>query len=89
MNRSVVGWLVAATHMTTPELAVTTTPLGTEGAVTTEPSTETTSTAEARSFEIDQTRSTPRFEIDEVLKGSPKHVVGTTDQVVGRILVSQ
>lgn len=88
MSRSVVDWPVAATHPTTPELAVTTTSLDTEGAVTTDPSTETTSTAEARSFEIDQTRSTARFEIDdEVLNGSPQHVVGTTDQVVGQILV--
>ncbi|HXV71533.1 MAG TPA: hypothetical protein VEB69_09045 [Acidimicrobiia bacterium] len=66
---------------------MTTTSREAEGAVTTDPSMETTSTAEARSFEIDQTRSTARFEIDEVLNGSPKHVVGTTDQVVGQILV--
>jgi polyisoprenoid-binding protein YceI len=28
-----------------------------------------------------------RFEIDEVLRGAPKHVVGTTDQVAGQIVV--
>jgi len=32
--------------------------------------------------------SQARFELDEILKGSPKHVVGTTDQVAGEILIN-
>jgi len=38
-----------------------------------------------RVFRISQTRSRVRFEIDEELRGEPKTVVGTTDQVAGEI----
>lgn len=41
--------------------------------------------ATARRFEIQPGRSEARFEIDEVLRGEPKTVVGTTDQVAGQI----
>lgn len=39
-------------------------------------------------FEILPGESVARFEIDEVLRGAPKTVVGTTDQVSGQIAVS-
>jgi len=38
-------------------------------------------------FEIEPEESEARFVIDEVLRGSPKTVVGTTDQVAGQIAV--
>ena len=38
-------------------------------------------------FEIEQTGSEARFMIDEVLNGSPKTVVGVTNQVAGQIAV--
>jgi polyisoprenoid-binding protein YceI len=36
-------------------------------------------------FTIDQSASQARFELDEELRGQPKTVVGTTDQVAGQI----
>jgi len=77
------------TELTTPELGVTPTVLSGSGdSVSTIPSTETTTVGSAsRVFVIDQTQSTPRFEIDEVLNGSPKHVIGATDHVVGQFQV--
>lgn len=78
------------TDLTTPALAGTTTTNAAAetsstvgGADTTEPEEQTTTLV----FEIDQSRSTARFEIDEVLNGSPTHVVGITDQVVGQVRV--
>lgn len=41
----------------------------------------------ARVFEIQPGESQARFVIDEILQGSPKTVVGTTDQVAGQIRV--
>jgi polyisoprenoid-binding protein YceI len=41
----------------------------------------------ARVFEIVPEESEARFVIDEVLQGAPKTVIGTTDQVAGRIAV--
>jgi polyisoprenoid-binding protein YceI len=38
-------------------------------------------------FEIQQAESSASFKIDEVLEGSPKTVVGTTDQVAGQIAI--
>lgn len=38
-------------------------------------------------FEIDQKSSQARFVIDEILRGSPKTVVGTTNQVAGQIVI--
>ncbi len=37
-----------------------------------------------RVFQIEPDHSTARFKIDEVLRGEPKTVVGTTDQVAGQ-----
>jgi len=99
MNRSLLRWIAAAvlalggaafayvfwfaggsgqpsTELTTPELSPPT---------STANSTTLPEESGSESFVIDQTRSTARFEIDEVLNGSPKHVVGTTDQVVGQV----
>jgi polyisoprenoid-binding protein YceI len=39
-------------------------------------------------YTIDQASSQARFTIDEVLNGSPKTVVGSTDQVAGQIAVT-
>jgi polyisoprenoid-binding protein YceI len=39
----------------------------------------------ARVFQIDPNASSAEFVIDEVLRGSPKTVVGTTNQVAGQI----
>jgi polyisoprenoid-binding protein YceI len=41
----------------------------------------------ARRFEIQPGHSEARFVIDEVLRGEPKTVVGTTDQVAGQIVL--
>ena len=38
-------------------------------------------------FQIVQAESEARFTLDELLKGSPKTVIGVTDQVAGEILV--
>lgn len=43
--------------------------------------------AGATVFQIDPEESEARFVIDEVLRGSPKTVVGTTDQVAGQLAV--
>lgn len=45
------------------------------------------SAATATRFEIQPGESEARFVIDEVLRGSPKTVVGTTNQVAGQIAV--
>lgn len=42
-------------------------------------------TGAAQVFEIDPNASSARFVIDEILRGSPKTVVGTTNQVAGQI----
>jgi len=76
------------TELTTPQLAATTQPTDSLGSSsTTSPIDATTGGTTAVAFVIDQTLSSARFEIDEVLNGSPKHVVGTTDQVAGQVLV--
>ena len=78
------------TELTTPELASTSTSATVAATSSTTPQADTTQPADPQTtstFEIDQSRSTVRFEIDEVLNGSPTHVVGTTDQVVGQIRV--
>ena len=38
-------------------------------------------------YGIDKAESTVRFEIDEILNGSPKRVVGVTDEVAGEALI--
>jgi polyisoprenoid-binding protein YceI len=43
--------------------------------------------ASASVFEIEPEQSQARFVIDEVLRGSPKTVVGTTNQVAGQIVL--
>ena len=40
-------------------------------------------------FEIDPARSEARFKINEVLNGSPKTVIGVTNQVAGQIAVDR
>src|SRR5689334_19679618 len=47
--------------------------------------THTTTTAPSAVFEIDPAASSAKFVVDEVLRGSPKTVVGTTNQVAGQI----
>ena len=48
---------------------------------------EPTSSAGATVYTIDPASSEVRFELNEVLRGEPKTVVGTTDQVAGEIAV--
>lgn len=74
------------TDLTTPELAGTTTPTST-GSTQDVPDTTINEGGGPVTFVIDQTQSEVRFEIDEVLNGSPTHVVGVTDQVVGQVRV--
>ena len=78
-----------STELTTPELAATSTS-PTTATSDDEPTATTTATVEGSeplTFVIDPSQSTARFELDEVLNGSPKHVVGTTDQVAGQVRV--
>lgn len=49
---------------------------------------EADSSAGTVTLQIVQDESEARFELDEILKGSPKHVVGTTNQVAGEILIN-
>ena len=44
-----------------------------------------TAVAVAPIFEIDQSASSAKFVIDEILRGSPKTVIGETNQVAGQI----
>jgi polyisoprenoid-binding protein YceI len=80
-----------STELTTPELAVTSTSSLTSSTTSDGSSATTTGSTEEEiaslTFVIDPDQSTARFEIDEVLNGSPKHVVGTTDQVAGQVRV--
>lgn len=71
------------TDLTTPELTGATT--STTGDDPGSSSTSSSPMPSSMSFEIDPSQSTARFEIDETLRGSPNHVVGTTDQVVGQV----
>ena len=105
MNRSIIGWGVAAvlalagstfayvfyfaggtgepsTELTTPNLAAVTTSSTLPDVTTTTSSPD----VEPRSatFVIEPEQSEARFELDEVLRGSPTHVTGTTDQVAGQ-----
>jgi polyisoprenoid-binding protein YceI len=81
-----------STELTTPELAATTsTGSSVESTGVESPSTtnDTVDESPALTFVIDPDQSTARFELDEVLNGSPKHVVGTTDQVAGQVRVDE
>lgn len=79
------------TELTTPPLATDTT-TSTAGADTTSPastsppsSAETTTAGSAALTFVIGEGSQARFELDEELRGSPKHVVGTTPEVVGQV----
>jgi polyisoprenoid-binding protein YceI len=82
-----------STELTTPELAATTTTSLTSSTTSDGSPSATTGSTEDESasltFIIDPDQSTARFELDEVLNGSPKHVVGTTDQVAGQVRVDE
>lgn len=57
-------------------------------APTTEPTTEPAAAQPAATlFRISADDSEVKFELDELLRGAPTHVVGTTNQVAGDILV--
>ena len=49
------------------------------------PVAQSASADSAEVFQIDPNSSTARFVIDEILRGQPKTVVGTTNQVAGQI----
>jgi polyisoprenoid-binding protein YceI len=82
-----VGW-AAYTVFKTPAAAsaITAIPLA-PGAATVSGTDGVTTTADAVVLRISQADSEARFVIDEVLNGTPKTVVGTTDQVAGEIAV--
>ncbi len=46
-----------------------------------------TTGGDRRLFRISQDESQVRFELDEELMGAPKHVVGTTNQVAGDVII--
>lgn len=79
------------TELTTPPLAAdTTTSTAAPGSTvtTTSPTSTPTETTEAPSTDLTFVigeGSQARFELDEELRGSPKHVVGTTPEVVGQV----
>ncbi len=88
----------AATQAPTTKAAATATspptPKATEAAATTPTPVEATPTAAASEpagekvlFRIVQAESRVRFEIDEILRDSPKRVVGITDQVAGDLII--
>ena len=74
---------ISAVPLATPS------PAADEPAATASPATAAGATApasgDAAVFEIEQEGSEARFVIDEVLNGSPKAVVGATDQVAGQL----
>jgi polyisoprenoid-binding protein YceI len=85
-----------STELTTPEVIATTTttinePTTSEPDTTStagEPRTTTTSAGSTgEAYVIDMEASTASFEINEVLRGEPKTVVGTTNQVAGQVVV--
>ena len=67
-----------------PEATVTTEPTATTAP---DPTEEPVAATGPIVFEIVQDESEARFIIDEVLRGSPKTVVGVTNQVAGQIAV--
>ncbi|HSJ36417.1 MAG TPA: YceI family protein [Acidimicrobiia bacterium] len=78
-----------STQLTTPPLASDTTAAGapapiSDDAVPTTPATIGSGSSPARIFVLGE-GSQARFELDEELRGSPKHVVGTTPEVVGQV----
>jgi polyisoprenoid-binding protein YceI len=73
-----------STELTTPTIVAE----GTTTSAISEPSsTGSTEGTLVQAFVIDDTQSTAAFEIDEVLRGTPKRVVGTTSEVAGQIQV--
>ena len=77
------------TQLTTPPLAADTTTAAEVPAPTTDDAVPTTTATTSESgspriFVLDE-GSQARFELDEELRGSPKHVVGTTPEVVGQV----
>lgn len=92
--------LPAATATTAPAATATTLPTDeptaeatvaevqpTEEPATPEPTAEPAATSGPVVFEIVPAESQARFVIDEVLRGSPKTVIGATDQVSGQLAV--
>jgi polyisoprenoid-binding protein YceI len=75
-----------STELTTPELTGTTA-ADVTSQTTAGPDSTVGSDGAAVSFVIDQGQSTASFTIDEVLRGEPKTVVGTTDQVAGQVAI--
>jgi polyisoprenoid-binding protein YceI len=87
-----VGWLYFAggsgepsTDLTTPPLAEGSTTLPSGSSDPTEDPGTTGAGVDGQAFVIDPAQSVASFEIDEVLRGSPKHVVGTTSELAGQI----
>jgi polyisoprenoid-binding protein YceI len=77
---AVVGYAGYSTFKPAPEASAPIT-----AAPVTAASAATNPAAAGTVYRIDQEASTARFVVDEVLRGSPKTVVGTTNQVAGEI----
>jgi polyisoprenoid-binding protein YceI len=88
-----VGWLYFAGGSGEPSTDLTTPPIVEGSTTTASGSTDSTAgpvtsvASSSTAFVIDPTQSVASFEIDEVLRGSPKHVVGTTSELAGQISV--
>lgn len=86
-------WAAGGSGEPTTELTTPTLPPATDSAAATTtdetPADATSTTAAAGSselaFVIDAQSSEASFELDEELRGSPKHVVGTTSEVAGQV----
>ncbi len=77
-----------STELTTPTLAAATST--SPGEMSTNEETESVTSdvpSTVRAFVIDPSQSSASFEIDEVLRGSPKRVVGTTSELAGQIQI--
>lgn len=80
-----------STELTTPDIASTTIPASNPSTTGSSQGPGSTTTAPEASgemaFVIDPSQSVASFQLDEVLRGEPKTVLGTTDQVAGQVLV--
>ena len=83
-----VAWFYISTGSGEPSAEVTAPTIVTTAPAETTQSTETQVADLGQvTYDIDKTQSSVQFELDEVLSGSPKHVVGTTSEVAGQVLI--
>lgn len=79
-----------STDLTTPDVAASATgaEAGDPGGSTI-PATTIQTFVDETAYALDQDRTTASFEIGEVLRGEPQTVVGTTNEVVGQVVVDR